>query len=162
MNFYSHSLNQEGKLSPNSCDWLINTWAIDAFLSLSFGCPGSAEEGRGKDTHPLRCGQLLKAVQAGHSLFFCSSQASRPGPSPQNEIAFEVSPLAPVQRAVVLRAHNYSLGSPEKEFPMRGSSLAGCYLSLAAVLLHLGTLVEMSQHLILKLCHISWGKPRFP
>lgn len=133
---------------PNSCDWLINTLAIDVFPLLSFGCPDSIEEGSVKGTHPLRCSQSAPKCSQSWVVPFSSSH---PKPVLGQVIMIRLllkSLLASVSRFVVLRAHGYFLEDPEKEFSLRGSSYSAALCSLAVVLPHIGALVKMSQLLI--------------
>lgn len=163
MNFYFHSLSQEGKLLPNSCDWLINTLAIDVFLLLSFGCPDSTEEGSVKGTHPFRCSQSAPKSSQSWAFPF-SSGHPKPvlGQVIRIRLLLKSLLLTPVSRFVVLRAHSYFLEDPEKEFSLRGSSYSGCsLLPDNSSSTPRGTHENVpAPHL--KLCHISRGNPRFP
>lgn len=156
MNFYFHSLSQEGKLLPNSCDWLINTLAIDVFLLFSFGCPDSTEEGSVKGTHPLRCSQSAPKSSQSWAFSFSSGHLKPVlGQVITISLLLKSLLLAPVSRFVVLRAHSYFLEDPEKEFPLRDSSYSGCSLLPGSSSSTPRGTYENVPTPHLKLCHIS-------
>lgn len=141
---------------PNSCDWLINTLAVDVFLLLSFGCPDSIEEGSVKGTHPLRCSQSAPKCSQSWVVPFSSSHPKLVlGQVIMIRLLLKSLLLASASRFVVLRAHSYFFRGPrERIFSQRLIILSCSLLPGSSSSTHRGTRENVpAPHL--KLCHIS-------